>query len=67
MRLNVEYAKRWKFLYAFVGVSLNYFIYEADEGVDVYKVRSVKISTGNVGDFQSEIWPGYTAGFQFNI
>jgi hypothetical protein len=66
-RLNVEYAKRWKFLYAFVGVSLNYFIYEADEGVDVYKVRSVKISTGNVGDFQSEIWPGYTAGFQFNI
>lgn len=66
-RLNVDYAKRWKFLYVFVGASFNYFIYEPGEGGDIYKVRSVKASTGDVGKYTSEIWPGYSAGFQFNL
>jgi hypothetical protein len=67
-KLNLEYAKRWKFLYVYAGVSLNYFIYDgADENSDVYKIRSVKISTGNVGSSKSEIWPGYSAGIQYNL
>ena len=66
-RLNIDYGKRWKFLYVFVGASFNYFIYEPTEGSDVYKVRSVKFSTGDVGKYLSEIWPGYSVGIQFNI
>jgi hypothetical protein len=66
-RANVEYGKRWKFLYAFAGVSVNYFIYESNEGDETYKVRSAKISTGKVGEFLSELWPGYSLGIQFNI
>ena len=66
-RLNIDYGKRWKFLYVFVGASVNYFIYEPTEGSNVYKVRSVRISTGDVGKYISEMWPGYSVGIQFNI
>jgi hypothetical protein len=66
-RINVDYGKRWKFLYVFAGVSANYFLYESDEGGEEYKIRSSKISTGNVGEFLSEIWPGYSLGIQLNI
>ena len=64
-RLNVEYGKRWRFLYLFAGVSLNYFVFEDEEGSEIYKIRSVKVSTGKIGQLNSEIWPGYVIGIQF--
>jgi len=42
-RLNFDYGKKWRFLYVFAGISLNYFLHEAEDGGDVYKIRSAKI------------------------
>jgi len=64
-RLNFDYGKKWRSLYVFAGVSLNYFLLKAEDGDDVYKIRSAKISMGNVGNLNSEFWPGYSVGFQF--
>lgn len=64
-RLNVEYGKRWRFLYVFLGVSLNYFLFEGNEGSEDYNIRTIKLSTGKVGGVNSELWPGYSIGIQF--
>ncbi len=64
-RLNAEYGKRWRFLYVFAGISLNYFLSDSDDASDVYKIKSVRVSAGKVGDLNSEIWPGYVFGIQF--
>lgn len=64
-RLNVEYGKRWRFLYVFAGVSLNYFLSEVESSEEVYKIRTTRVATGKVGDLNGEIWPGYVIGVQF--
>ncbi len=64
-RLNLDYGKRWRSLYFFAALSLNYFILEDEGDGDVYKIRSVKISTGKLGELKSEFWPGYAFGIQF--
>jgi len=64
-RLNLDYGKRWRFMYIFVGLSLNYFLHETDQSEDVYKIRSAKISTGKVAGVYSDFWPGYVIGIQF--
>lgn len=64
-RLNLDYGKRWRFLYVFIGVSLNCFVHDAEDSSEVYNIRSIKISTGKVGRLNSEIWPGYAIGIQF--
>ncbi len=63
-RLHVEYGKRFMGRYVFVGASLNYFLRDAETGTDVYKINSLKISTGKFFDFNSDFWPGYSVGFQ---
>ena len=63
-RLNVEYGIRWKSKYIFAGLSLNYFVYEPEDEV-VYKINSLKISTGDIGGMASSMWPGYGVGIQF--
>ena len=63
-KLHVEYGKRFKWLYVFAGISMNYFVFDSQEGSDVYKVRSVKWSTGDIGPWTSEAWPGYSIGLQ---
>ncbi|MEX1241918.1 MAG: hypothetical protein WEB30_19515 [Cyclobacteriaceae bacterium] len=63
-RFNLDYGKRWRFLYVFAGLSLNYFLSDVDEQGS-YNINSVRISTGEVGSMNSEIWPGYTVGIQF--
>lgn len=64
-RVNVEYGRRFKFLYVFAGVSFNYFIFESAEGEDPYHIRSYTYYTPNVGHYKTKIWPGYSIGFQF--
>jgi hypothetical protein len=64
-RLNVDYGKRWRSLYLFMSISLNYFLHETEEGEDVYKIKSVKVSTGEVIGLSGEFWPGYAIGIQF--
>ncbi len=66
-RLNVDYGKRVKFLYVVAGFSINYFMYEKVEIRDLFKIRSFKISTGDLGNLKTELWPGYSIGFQFVI
>ncbi len=64
-RLNVDYGKRWRFMYIFASVSLNYFLHETDEVTKNYDIKSAIISTGKVGAMESEFWPGYAIGIQF--
>jgi hypothetical protein len=64
-RLNVEIGKRYGGKYLFGGVSLNYFLYEKADAVEPYTFQSVTLNTGQVFDFESMLWPGYTAGLQF--
>lgn len=49
-------------MYLFAGASLNYFLHEPQ---DEYQIKSVKISTGEIFNLVSEIWPGYSVGLQF--
>jgi hypothetical protein len=63
--LNVEIGKRYGGKYLFGGVSLNYFLYEKADAVEPYTFQSITLNTGQVLDFESMLWPGYTAGLQF--
>jgi hypothetical protein len=64
-RLNVDYGKHWRSLYIFAGVSLNYFLHEAGETVEDFKIRSVTMSAGRGLGYESNVWPGYEVGLQF--
>jgi hypothetical protein len=64
-RVFFDVGKRFRSTYLFAGVALNYFVYDASAEKEGYTVRSVKIDTGRVLDFESKVWPGYTAGVQF--
>lgn len=64
-RLNLDYGRRWHSLYFFVAVSLNYFLHDTEEEKNIYKIRSVKIDTGEMMGFSGEFWPGYAIGIQF--
>ncbi|HTF17420.1 MAG TPA: hypothetical protein VK658_05070 [Chryseolinea sp.] len=66
-RLNVDYGRRIKFLYLFGGVSMNYFIFEGGESGAYYEVRSIKIHSGTLGAYKTEMWPGYSIGVQLSI
>jgi hypothetical protein len=65
-RLNFDYALRKFSGYVYVGVSLNYFMFEGGEsGGDIYKIRSIRIPAGNPFGLHADFWPGYAIGFQF--
>lgn len=64
-RLNLDYGRRWRSLYIFGAISLNYFLHETEESEDVYKVSSIKVSTGELFGLNGEFWPGYEIGIQF--
>ena len=64
-KFNLDYGKRWRAFYLFIGVSLNYFLYESKEIEDVYKIKSVLLSSGKVFEWNSTVWPGYQIGVQF--
>lgn len=62
-RFNFDFGKRkWGSMYVFAGASLNYFLHEPQ---DDYKIKSVKISSGEIFKLSSELWPGYSLGLQF--
>jgi hypothetical protein len=63
-RLHVEYGKRFMGRYVFVGASFNYFLRDSEIAEDVYKINSLKVSSGHFFNFNSDFWPGYTVGFQ---
>lgn len=63
-RLNIDIGKRWRGKYIFGGISLNYFLQEANDE-DVYAVRSLTMSAGKIGGLKSALWPGYNLGVQF--
>jgi hypothetical protein len=62
-RLHIEYGKKRRLGYVFVGASLNYFLQNAGE--EMYPVRSPVASTGKIGGLNSSAWPGYSLGIQF--
>ena len=64
-RFNLEIGVRKWIGYLYAGISLNYFMYGADESSDVYRIRSIRIPAGNPFNLQADFWPGYTVGFQF--
>ena len=65
-RLNFDYALRKFSGYVYVGVSLNYFIFEGGEnGGDAYHIRSIRMPAGNPFGMNADFWPGYAIGFQF--
>ncbi|HEY5747409.1 MAG TPA: hypothetical protein VIU12_15125 [Chryseolinea sp.] len=64
-RLNFDFGKRWRWLYLFAGISANYFLHDAGDSEDTYKISSKKFDAGKLFDHKAEIWPGYTFGLQF--
>jgi hypothetical protein len=64
-RFNVDYGKRLSGgIYLFVGISLNYFIYDAEDGEEPYSVQSLKLASGKVLGYSTNFWPGYSVGVQ---
>lgn len=64
-RFNIDWGKRKKSYYWFVGVAVNYFVIEdKKEGLD-YQISSKEIDAGKFAGMTSRFWPGYTAGLQF--
>ncbi len=64
-RLNLDWGKRWRFLFLFVGISVNYFISDTADSGEVYRVKTFKLSAGTVKGMHSALWPGYAIGIQF--
>jgi hypothetical protein len=64
-RLNLEYGKRWKFIYVFAGVSLNYFLRDAANIDEEFNARTATFSIGRIGGMAGDLWPGYSVGMQF--
>ena len=62
-RLNFEWGKRRSFYYWFVGLSLNYFMFEEGEE-QPYQIESFRVSTGNLAGLRTSFWPGYSVGVQ---
>lgn len=62
-RVNFDYGKRYKGMYFFCGVSLNYFLY-TNENEMAYRINSVRINSGKPLWFNSDVWPGYSVGVQ---
>jgi len=63
-RLNLDYGRRWRWLYFFAGVSLNYFLQDAMGTEDVYKIGSKKYDAGELFGHKAQVWPGYAVGVQ---
>ncbi len=61
-RFNFDFGKRWRSMYLFAGVSLNYFLHEPQ---DEYHIKSITIDTGEIFNLSSKLWPGYSLGLQF--
>ncbi len=64
-RLNFDYGKRFKSKYIFVGVSVNYFLHDAEITIEEYKIKSVTAAGGNLFGYAGNFWPGYEIGIQF--
>jgi hypothetical protein len=64
-RINIDYGKRWRSLYGFIGISLNYFMHDPEVNLDDFSIRSVSIDIGSSSNITSVIWPGYSVGVQF--
>lgn len=64
-RLNVDYGKRLHGLYWFVGVSINYYLYDSSDIENIYKINSAKIANGKLLTLNTELWPGYEIGLKF--
>jgi hypothetical protein len=64
-RVNIDYGKRWRSLYGFIGISFNYFMHDPKVNVDDYGIRTVTMDIGKSANVASVIWPGYAVGLQF--
>jgi hypothetical protein len=64
-RLHFTYGKRYRFLYYFAGISLNYFLADERDGEAPYKVRSIQVDAGTLYGMTATCWPGYNIGLQF--
>jgi len=63
-KLHIEYGVRKRFAYLFAGLSLNYFLCEA-EAIDSYQVNSFTLETPDFLGLATSFWPGYVVGIQF--
>lgn len=64
-RLNFDYGKRFKSKYIFVGLSINYFLHDAEIPIEEYKIKSITTAGSNLFGYAANFWPGYEIGIQF--
>jgi hypothetical protein len=67
-RFNLDYGIRVGGIsgpHLVAGVALNYFLQQADEPRDVYKIQSARLSLGKIFSLNTSIWPGYSVGLHF--
>jgi hypothetical protein len=60
-----DWGTKLKSYYWFVGLSLNYLIYDGTQDEESFRIESMTIATGKVMDMQSLLWPGYNIGLHF--
>jgi hypothetical protein len=63
-RLNLEWGKRYRFLYWYGGVSINYFLAQPEMDENIFEIRSHQISVEGLWGLTGKLWPGYTVGIQ---
>jgi hypothetical protein len=64
-RAVLEYGVRFRWLYVFGGVALNYFLQEPIGGSGEYSVPTARVSGGKPLGLVSWWWPGYSVGLHF--
>lgn len=62
-RLHFDWGRKFRSLYWFGGLSLNYFLFIAGED-HRYRVNSIKILSGKMPGLGSAFWSGYSVGLQ---
>jgi hypothetical protein len=64
-RLHFEYGyKKWFGWHYYAGLSINYFVHDAEQGASVYHINAPLLEAGTIGKMFSTLWPGYSLGIQ---
>jgi hypothetical protein len=61
-KVNFDYGIKFRWMYFFCGLSVNYFLHEDKH--PVYEISRITTRSFKVFGINSEIWPGYAVGVQ---